>query len=347
MAGHIGEREMLLLIDNMEQVIEAAPDLGGLVESCLNLQLVVTSRELLRVRGEVEYEVLPLDGSEAVDLFCRRSGLPSNDTIGELCRRLDDMPLAVELAAARTKALTPEQILGRLAQRLDLFKGGRDADPRQQTLRTTIEWSYDLLTAEEQLLFARLGVFAGGCTLEAAEQVADAELDTLQSLAEKSLVRHTGDRFWMLETIRELAAERGAKLGDAEQLERRYRSFFLNLARAAEVGERGPDQALWWGRLEAEIDNLRASIDLARARGDHLEELELAVLLKRFWHSRSRLQEGRHRIERRSRCGQGRRRCAPRPCPRRLDVLHLHDARRCCLGSAADRGGAPVLLGAG
>ena len=296
-AGHIGEREMLLLIDNMEQVIESAPDLGGLVESCPNLRLVVTSRELLRVRGEVEYEVLPLDGSDAVDLFCLRSGLPSNDTIGELCRRLDDMPLAVELAAARTKALTPEQILERLSQRLDLFKGGRNADPRQQTLRATIEWSYDLLTADEQLLFARLGVFAGGCTLEAAEQVADAELDTLQSLVEKSLVRHTGERFWMLETIRELAAERGATLGDAEQLERCYGAFFLELARAAEVGERGPDQALWWGRLEDEIDNLRASIDLARARGDHLEELELAVLLKRFWHSRSRLQEGRHRIE--------------------------------------------------
>ena len=296
-ASHIGEREMLLLIDNMEQVIEAAPDLGGLVESCPNLRLVVTSRELLRVRGEVEYEVLPLDGSEAVDLFCLRSGLPSNDAIGELCRRLDNMPLAVELAAARTKALTPEQILERLSQRLDLFKGGRDADPRQQTLRATIEWSYDLLPAQERLLFARLGVFAGGCTLEAAEQVGGAELDTLQSLVEKSLVRHTGDRFWMLETIRELAVERGARLADAEKLERCYGSFFLELARAAEVGERGPDQALWWGRLDAEIDNLRASIDLARARGDHLEELELAVLLKRFWHSRSRLQEGRRRIE--------------------------------------------------
>jgi predicted ATPase len=295
--GHIGEREMLLLIDNLEQVVEAAPALGDLVEVCPNLRLVVTSRELLRVRGEVEYEVLPLDGSEAVDLFCLRSGLPSSDAIAELCRRLDDMPLAVELAAARTKALTPEQILERLSQRLDLFKGGRDADPRQQTLRATIEWSYELLTAEEQLLFARLGVFAGGCTLEIAEQVADADLDTLQSLVEKSLVRHTNERFWMLETIRELATERCAELEDAEQLERRYRGFFLELARAAEAGERGPDQAVWWSRLEDEIDNLRASIDLARARGNHLEELELAVLLKRFWHVRSRLQEGKRRIE--------------------------------------------------
>jgi predicted ATPase len=297
LARHIGEREMLLLIDNLEQVIEAAPDLGGLVESCPNLRLVVTSRELLRVRGEVEYEVRPLDRSEAVELFCLRSGLPSNQTIGDLCRRLDDMPLAVELAAARTKALTPEQILERLSQRLDLFKGPRDADPRQQTLRATIEWSYDLLIPEEQLLFARLGVFAGGCTLEAAEQVADAELDTLQSLVEKSLVRHSGERFWMLETIRELAAELCARLEDAEELERRYRTFFLELARAAEVGERGSDQAVWWSRLEDEIDNLRTSMDLARARGDHREELELAVLLKRFWEARSRLREGQRRIE--------------------------------------------------
>jgi predicted ATPase len=297
MAAHIAEREMLLVIDNLEQVVEAAPDLGGLAEACPNLRLVVTSRELLRVRGEREYEVLPLDGPDAVDLFCLRSRLPSSDAIAELCRRLDDMPLAVELAAARTKALTPDQILERLSQRLDLFKGSRDADPRQQTLRATIEWSYDLLTAQEQLLFARLGVFAGGCTLEAAEQVADADVDTLQSLAEKSLVRHTGDRFWMLETIRELATERCAELEDAEQLEQRYRGFFLELARAAEVGERGPDQAVWWSRLEDEIDNLRTSMDLARARGNHLEELELAVLLKRFWHVRSRLQEGKHRIE--------------------------------------------------
>ena len=327
MARHIGEREMLLLIDNMEQVIEAAPDLGGLVESCPNLRLVVTSRELLRVHGEVEYEVLPLDGSESVDLFCLRSGLPSNDTIGELCRRLDDMPLAVELAAARTKALTPEQILGRLAQRLDLFKGGRDADPRQQTLRATIEWSYDLLPAQERLLFARLGVFAGGCTLEAAEQVSGAELDTLQSLVEKSLVRHTGDRFWMLETIRELAVERGARLADAEKLERCYGSFFLELARAAEVGERGPGPGLSVGpsrrrdRQPAGVDRPRTGtwrpFGGARAGGS----LEALLAL-------AQPSPGGEAPDRAgSRCGQGRRRCAPRPCSRRLDVLHLHDRK--------------------
>ena len=187
LAEHIGEREMLLLLDNLEQVIEAAPELSALLACLPNLTLLVTSRELLRVRGEVEYAVPPLAEPEAVSLFCARVPARAADEIAELCRRLDDLPLALELAAARTRVLTPEQILERLSQRLDLLKGGRDADPRQQTLRATIEWSYDLLSREEQQLFARLSVFAGGCTLEAAEEVCDADLDTLQSLVEKSL----------------------------------------------------------------------------------------------------------------------------------------------------------------
>ena len=133
--------------------------------------LLVTSRELLRVSGEVEYPVPPLDEPEAVSLFCERAQVEPSEEIAELCASLDKLPLAVELAAARTKALSPAQILERLSQRLDLLKGGRDADPRQQTLRATIEWSYDLLTEEEQQIFRRLSVFAGGCTLEAAEEV--------------------------------------------------------------------------------------------------------------------------------------------------------------------------------
>jgi predicted ATPase len=205
LAPHIGEREMLLLLDNLEQVIEAAPDLSGLLQTCPYLTLLCTSRELLRVQGEVEYEVPPLASSEAVSLFCERSRLEPSEEIPELCARLDNLPLAVELAAARTKALSPAQILERLSQRLDLLKGGRDADPRQQTLRTTIQWSYDLLSIEEQRLFRALSVFSGGCTLEAAEEVADASLDTLQSLVEKSLLRFTDSRYWMLETIREYA----------------------------------------------------------------------------------------------------------------------------------------------
>jgi hypothetical protein len=145
LAEHVGERQLLLLLDNLEQVVEAAPGLATLVETCPNLVLLVTSRELLRVRGEAEYQVLPLAEPDAVALFCARSGLAAGPAVEELCRRLDDMPLALELAAARTSVLSPEQILERLGERLDLFRGGRDADPRQATLRATIEWSYELL----------------------------------------------------------------------------------------------------------------------------------------------------------------------------------------------------------
>jgi class 3 adenylate cyclase len=202
LAAHIGDRELLLLVDNLEQVVEAAPELGALLERCPHLALLVTSRELLRVRGEAEYQVPPLAEPEAVELFCARARNEPSAQVAELCARLDNLPLAVELAAARVKVISPAQILERLSQRLDLLKAGRDADPRQQTLRATIEWSHELLSKEEQRLFRRLAVFAGGCTLEAAEQVADADLDTLQSLVDKSLIRQTQHRFWMLETTR-------------------------------------------------------------------------------------------------------------------------------------------------
>ncbi len=192
LAEHIGERELLLVLDNFEQVVEAAPELGRLLERCPNARLLVTSRELLRVGGEVAYPVPPLAEPEAVELFCARSRLEPDETIAELCRRLDDLPLAVELAAARTAVLSPAEIRDRLSQRLDLFKGGRDADPRQQTLRATIEWSYELLSEPERELFARLAVFTGGCTFDAAEEIAGVDVDTLQSLVDKSLVRRTG-----------------------------------------------------------------------------------------------------------------------------------------------------------
>jgi predicted RNase H-like HicB family nuclease len=195
LAVHIGEREMLLLLDNLEQVIDAAPALSGLVQACPNLTLFCTSRELLRVQGEVEYAVPPLSSSEAVALFCERSQLDPSNEIAELCARLDDLPLAVELAAARTKALSPAQILERLSDRLDLLRGGRDADARQQTLRATIAWSYDLLVGEEQRVFRAFSVFAGGFTLDAAEGVIAADLDALQSLVEKSLLRFANERY--------------------------------------------------------------------------------------------------------------------------------------------------------
>jgi predicted ATPase/class 3 adenylate cyclase len=280
---HVGEKELLLLLDNLEQVVEAAPQLAALVEACPNLKLLVTSRELLRVRGEVEYEVLPLGDPDAVELFRLRSGLAASVAIGELCRRLDNMPLAVELAAARTKVLSPEQILERLSQRLDLLKGGRDADPRQQTLRATIEWSYELLTPEEQRLFARLAVFAGGCTLDAAVAVVGADLDTLQSLIEKSLVRHTSERFWMLETIREYAAERLEASGEADALRRRHAEFLLGLAESAHLSFERIEAGERYELVIPEADNLRSAVDWALAAGDDVLAASIAVALERYW----------------------------------------------------------------
>ena len=295
LAEEIGGRELLLLLDNLEQVIDVAPQLASLVEECPNLAVLVTSRELLRVRGEVEYEVLPLADPDAVELFTMRAQLAATAAVEELCRRLDNIPLALELAAARTKALTPEQILERLAQRLDLFEGGRDAEQRQATLRATIEWSHDLLTTGEQGLFSRLGAFAGGCTLDAAEAVADADLRTIQSLVEKSLLRRTSDRFWMLETIREYAVERLRAAGD-EEIRRRHAEYFLAVAQSACLCvERVGQGAMRYDLAIAEQDNMRAALDWAV---DHDPELglRLAVELEQFWIQQETV-EGRRRFE--------------------------------------------------
>jgi predicted ATPase len=281
LAEHVGERELLLLLDNLEQVVEAAPELAALVETCPNLRLLVTSRERLRVRGEVEYPVPPLATAEALELFCARSGLATDERIADLCRRLDDLPLAVELAAARTSVLSPAQILERLSRRLDLLRGGRDAEARQQTLRATIEWSHELLRPEEQRLFACLSVFAGGCTLGAAEQVAAADLDVLQSLVDKSLLRHSGERFWMLETIREYAAQRLEGSGEAEAVHRRLVSFFRELAEASGlVGEVPTAERLEPAR--AELDNLRAALEWSLDADPELG-LRLAAALETLW----------------------------------------------------------------
>jgi predicted ATPase len=298
LAEHIGVREMLLVLDNLEQVVEAAPELSTLVEACPKLRLLVTSRELLRVRGEVEYAVPSLAQPEAVELFCTRSRLEADETVAELCGRLDNLPLAVELAAARTSVLSPAQILERLAKRLDLLKGGRDADPRQATLRATIEWSYELLGDEERRLFARMAVFAGGCTLETAEEVADADLDTLQSLVDKSLVRLTDGRFWMLETIREFAEESLEESSEAEELRRRHANHYLALAEEAEPRLLGAGSDEWHDRLEREHDNFRVALDLLESAGDIELALRLAGALAEFWDQRAHHLEGRRRFER-------------------------------------------------
>ncbi|TML68120.1 MAG: hypothetical protein E6G14_10575 [Actinobacteria bacterium] len=221
LAATVGDKRLLLLLDNFEHLLDAAAGLAETIASCPDLTVLVTSREPLHVAGEWEVAVEPLREQEAVDLFRQRavavhSDFEANGEVGEICRRLDCLPLAIELAAARVKALSLPALLERLEQRLPLLAGGsRSAPERQRTLRATIAWSHDLLTPSEQDLFARLAVFAGGCTLEAAEEACGADLDGIASLVDKSLVRRSGERYWMLETIREFAAERLDGLADA------------------------------------------------------------------------------------------------------------------------------------
>jgi predicted ATPase len=291
LSDHIGEREMLLVLDNLEHVIEAANDLASLVEACPNLKLLVTSRERLRVRGEFDYPVSPLVEVEAVQLFCLRARREPDEEVAALCRALDNLPLAVELAAARATVLTPRQILERVETRLDLLKGGRDADPRQRTLRATIEWSHDLLQPTEQRLFRRLSIFAGGCTISTAEEVADADLDVLQSLVDKSLLRHTDERFWMLETVREYGREHLEASDDAEPLFERCAVHFTALARELKPALRAADPSAL-DRIEAEHPNMRAVLGWSLAARRFEFALELVWCLKDFWIFRRYFAEG-------------------------------------------------------
>jgi len=302
LAEHIADKRLLLLFDNFEQVVEAAADVGGLLAACPNLQLLVTSREPLHLTGEQEYPVPSLEHGEAVGFFLARARAVKPDFAADaavpgICRRLDELPLALELAAARVKALSPAQILDRLEQRLPLLTGGaRDLPERQRTLRGAIGWSYELLDPAEQRLFARLAVFRGGCRLETAEAVADADLDTLQSLVDKSLVRHRADRFWMLETIREYASEQLETSGEAGELRRRHAEHFLALAEEAEPNLRGNPKE-WIDRLEREHDNLRAALDRFGAAGEDELALQLAGALWKFWYQRGYVREGGRRLE--------------------------------------------------
>jgi predicted ATPase len=245
--------------------------------------VLATSRERLNVSGEHEYPVPTLPLEDAVALFTQRARqlqprFEPDDNVAELARRLDGLPLALELAAARVKALTPEQIVERLGQSLDVLTGGvRDAPERQQTLRATIEWSYQLLDEQEQDLFARLAVFVGGCTLAAAERVVNAELDVLQSLVDKNLLRYSEARFWMLETIRQLALEKLELREDAEQLRRRHAEYLLEFLPTIETAG---DAALL-ARESAESANLRAAVEWA-LHGQHADlALGLAVRFTR------------------------------------------------------------------
>jgi predicted ATPase/class 3 adenylate cyclase len=271
----IGERQMLLLLDNFEQVVAAASELSEVLEACSNLSLLVTSREVLHIRGELEYELPALAEADGVLLFCERARQEPSADIRELCRRLDGLPLAIELAAARAQMLSPAELLARLSQRLDLLKGGRDADPRQQTLRATIEWSHELLSDEEHVLFRRIAVFAGTWTLEAAAAVVEAEIDALQSLFDKSLLRRSeSGRFFMLETIREYARERLEEAGESDDLERRHAEFLLAFAEQAFENSDRTEAAQ---ALEPERENLRAAIEWALGAGHEETGLVLAI----------------------------------------------------------------------
>jgi len=294
-ARYIGDRRLLLLVDNFEQVSDAAPELASLLVACPNLQILVTSRELLRVGAETEYEVLPLTDLEAVELFCVRGRAQPDEAVAELCRRLDNLPLAIEFAAARTTVLSLRQILERISQRLDLFRGARDTESRQRTLRATIEWSHEFLSDDEQRLFARLAVFAGGWTLEAAEEVARADLDTLQSLVEKSLLQHEGERFSMLETTREFALEQ-LKEQDRDAESRSHFDYFLRMADTVCLPDHPPEG--WFTVIELERDNLRSALAWAYQSDEPERGLLLAIAMWRFWHFSMAGREGIAWLER-------------------------------------------------
>jgi predicted ATPase/DNA-binding SARP family transcriptional activator len=304
LADHIGDRQLLLVLDNFEQVVEAAEELGALMQRCPRLRLLVTSREPLHLDGEWTYAVEPLRVPEAVDLFCQRAAaggreLTPGDELEQICVRLDCLPLAIELAAARVTVLSPSLMLARLEQRLPVLSGGpRDAPERHRTLRATLDWSYELLSEPEQRVFVRLSVFAGGSTLEAAEDICETDLDTLHSLIDKSLVRRTGDRYWMLATIRYYATERLQESDEREAVARRHAEHFAAFAERAVPGFFRPDAAEWIDRLAADHDNLRAALAHAVDTGDGEILLRIAGALgRRFWSQHGDLREGRRWLE--------------------------------------------------
>jgi predicted ATPase/DNA-binding SARP family transcriptional activator len=293
--------ETLLLLDNCEHLLDGVAGVVSGLAGASDVRVLATSRERIGIAAEQEYPVPTLTPDEAVALFVARArrstpAFQPDEHVGTICERLDGLPLAVELAAARIAVLSPDQILERLARSLDLLTAGaRDAPERQRTLRATVEWSHNLLSLDEQQLFARLAVFAGGCTLEAAEHVVGADLDALQSLVEKSLLRHTGARYWMLETIREYAEERLNAMEDADALRTRHLDHFVAFAEEAQTGMWTAAQERWLGLTSDEKANFRAAIDWA---GDHDSTLALRLCsaLAWFWHHGSDVQGGRRRL---------------------------------------------------
>ena len=329
LAAALADRRLLLVLDNFEHVIDAAPGLARLLERCTGPRLLVTSRARLNLRGERELVVPPLalpgpDGPRtasalasyaAVRLFAERARTARPDfaltddvapVVAEICRRLDGLPLAIELAAARTRTLAPDEMLARLGRRLPLLTGGpRDLPERQQTLRRALDWSYELVGERERRVFRRLGVFVGGSTLDAAEAVCAAEdraagavLDGLAALIDNSLLRSEGGRdgrtrYGMLETLREYAQERLDASGETEAVERQHAAYFVALAQEGARRLGGHGQAAWLDRLETEHGNMRAALAWLVEREDTEPALRLAGALRHFWYLRGYLAEGR------------------------------------------------------
>jgi predicted ATPase len=268
---------------------------------------VVTSRAALRVGGEHELTVPPLAPAPSTELFLRRArahnprlALADGDEalIEEICRGLDGLPLAIELAAARTKVLSPAAIHSRLSKRLDLLSAGpRDAPARQQTLRAAIGWSYHLLDPAARATLNRLGVFAGGFTLEAAEAVCGLDaLDTVAALVDHSLLFGAGGRLGMLETVREFALDRLAASGEQPTVRRAHARHYAEVFSGTEAELDGADAAVWLDRLDAERENVRAAIEFAVADGDAETALQLCANLWRYWERRGNIAEGRDAV---------------------------------------------------
>jgi predicted ATPase/DNA-binding SARP family transcriptional activator len=307
LTGVLGEQELLLLLDNFEHLLAAAPLVTRLLSTAPSLTVLATSRTALRLSGEHEYAVPPLAPKEAVELFGARaaaldSGFRSTEndeeSVAEICAALDYLPLAVELAAARTRLLGLDAMRERIGQRLQLLTSGpADVPERHQTLRATIEWSHDLCSANEQILFRRLGVFAGGFTLDAAEAVCGADVEALSALVEQSLVRRRDGRFQMLETVREYALEQLHAAGEKAETRGRHAVHFLSLAEQLSPKLRGEGAEEAIELLEGEHDNLRAALDYMAESDATEQQLRLGKALGRFWYIRGYAAEGRARLE--------------------------------------------------
>ncbi len=294
---HLAGKQALVLLDNLEQVLDCAPVIAELLAGLPELSVIATSRERLAISYEQEYPVPPLDEATAEELFVSRArqiepDFEPDSTVGEICERLDRLPLALELASTRVKLMSTAQMLDRIERRLDLLsKGRRDAPSRQATMRATIGWSYDLLPTAEQALFRGLGVFAGSFELEAAEAVCGADLDTLQALIDKSLLRRDGHgRFFLLELTREYSLEQVRSEGEEWALSRRHADWFVRLASRAAEYLMSAEQGRWLARLDANTDNLRAALAWC-SEHDPGEAIDLATTLFFPWHMHGRHQE--------------------------------------------------------